>query len=65
MQVKLNQMDMEEVGILQFLLALTTSLGSSIQEDPDILMEMWVYLILIVINFMWMYLMTVEYNGCF
>jgi hypothetical protein len=45
-------MDMEEVGILQFLLTLTTSLGSSIQEDPDILMEMWAYLILIVINFM-------------
>jgi hypothetical protein len=51
MQVKLNQVDMEEVGILQFLLALTNSLGSSIQVDLDILMEMWVYLILIVMNF--------------
>jgi hypothetical protein len=51
MQVKLNQLDMKGVGILQFLLGLTTSLGSSLQVDPDILMEMWAYLILIVINF--------------
>jgi hypothetical protein len=63
-QVKLNQVDMEE-GILKFLLALTTSLGSSIQVDPDILMEMWVYLILIVINFISVYLVTAGYNGCF
>jgi hypothetical protein len=50
-QVKLNQVDMEGVGILQFLLALTNSVGSSIQVDPDILMEMWVYLILIAVHF--------------
>jgi hypothetical protein len=55
MQVKLNQVDME-VGIQHFPLAQTTSLGSSIQVNPEILMEMWVYLTLIVINLISEYL---------